>query len=187
MRNMMKTIPFAIAIGMVSMANVAQASDGSIQFNGIVVSHTCTVAVNGVVSPAAASVTLPTVSTSTLTAAGMSTGRTNFEIELSNCTNPGKAVSAFFEAGADVDSTTGNLINRGSATNVSLQLVDNASGANNGSVIKAGDSSQVMGNSVAFVSGTGAATLPYAVQYYATGAVGSGSVQSTITYSINYN
>lgn len=187
MKNMMKTIPFAITIGMATIVNFAQASDGTIQFYGLVTSHTCTIAVNGVVSPTAASVTLPTVSASLLNEAGKSTGRTSFEIELSNCTNPHKAVTAFFEASADVDSATGNLINRGSATNVSLQLIDNASGANNGKTIKAGDSSQVFGNSIAFVSETGTATLPYAVQYYATGAAGAGSVQSTVTYSISYD
>jgi major type 1 subunit fimbrin (pilin) len=47
-----------------AVAQSAVAADGTINFNGEVKDQTCTVAVNGQVSPAIATVTLPTVSSS---------------------------------------------------------------------------------------------------------------------------
>lgn len=179
MKLFVKLVPVAVSVAL--MSGVANASDGIIEFNGKLISQTCTIKVDGAVSPTVASVQLPTVSTSLLTSPGQYTGRTNFEIELSNCAGAGLNAAAFFETGADVDSVSGNLINRGGATNVSLQLLDNVTNA----VIKAGDSSQLTGNSrIPFAGGN--AVLPYSVQYLATGASTAGTVTSNVTYSINY-
>ncbi|MGL5470866.1 MAG: fimbrial protein [Shewanella sp.] len=177
MKLVIKLVPFAIAAAL--MGNAAQASDGSINFQGRVVDQTCTITVGGVVSPAVATVTLPTVSASLLDAAGKTTGRTDFEIELSSCSGAATTAAAFFEAGADVDPISGQLINRGDATNVRLRLLDGTT------PISAGNTNQLSNTSrVSFAAGN--AVLPYAVEYLATGAAGAGTVQSTVTYSIDY-
>lgn len=177
MKSTIKFIPFVISA--VLLSNAAQAADGTINFSGRLIAQTCTITVGGVVSPAVATVTLPTVSTSLLAAAGQSTGRTDFEIELSGCTGAATTAAAFFEAGADVDPVSGQLINRGSATNVRLRLLDGIT------PISAGNTNQITGTTrVNFASGS--AVLPYAVEYLATGTSVAGTVTSSVTYSVNY-
>lgn len=187
---MKRTMIFAIGIA-VLMTNTVNASDGKITFRGNLTQKTCTVSVNGAVSPVAATVTLPTVSTSLLDAAGKTAGRTIFEIKLSDCVprdvnDPdGRAwmIMPYFEAGADVDPVSGELLNRGDATNVRLQLHSNI-----GDFVKVGDFnhqySTVLRQWVTAADGT--ATSRFSVQYKATGVATSGSVASTVTYTIHY-
>lgn len=166
-----------------AVAQSAFASDGTINFTGELRDQTCTVSVNGQASPAVVSVALPTVSAGALSAAGRTTGQTAFNITLSGCTGSATAASAFFEAGATVDPTTSNLRNSatGGATLVQLQLVDAA----NGNVIRTGDTAQNAGTTRSPIA-SGGATMPYAVQYIATGRATPGRVASSVTYSINY-
>jgi major type 1 subunit fimbrin (pilin) len=165
-----------------AFAQSALAADGTINFNGEVKDQTCTVTVNGQVSPAVSTITLPTVSSSLLDAAGRTTGQTGFKIGLSACSGPASTASAFFESGATVDAITNNLKNTtGTAKLVQLQLVDGA----NGNAIKAGDTSQITATTATAITAN-AATLPYAVQYFATGKATAGTVISSVTYSINY-
>ncbi|AJO79750.1 MULTISPECIES: fimbrial protein [Pseudomonas] len=166
-----------------SAAPFANAADGTINFNGELVNQTCTIAVDGVVTPAAATVTLPTVSTSLLTAAGQVAGRTGFNIQLSSCVGAATTTAAFFESGASVDPVSGNLRNMtGTATNVQLQLVDAA----NGSAIQAGNTNQRTRTTRNTLDASGAANMPYAIQYVASGATNPGTVVSSVTYSIDY-
>lgn len=182
---------------------VAQASDGTVNFGGLLLTTTCTISVNGGTS--VGTVTLPTLSTGTLGAAGATAGRTNFTIGLSACNksittflnglagNPLYGVNttlsnayAYFENGAGVDPVSKNILNAsGTATGVQLQLV-RASGL----VIKAGDSTQlqVIGAPISgdLVAGQ-TAVMNYAVQYIATAATTPGSVVGSVTYSIAYN
>ncbi|WP_438866570.1 fimbrial protein [Pseudomonas sp. L1(2025)] len=161
----------------------ANAADGTINFNGALTAQTCTVAVNGVVTPTVATVTLPTVSTSKLAAAAQVEGTTGFTIQLSKCTGTANTAAAMFEPGTTVDANSGNLKNTtGTATNVQLQLVD----AVNNTAIKAGAGAQRATTSRSAIDSTGAANMNYAVQYYATGASTPGSVISSVTYSIDY-
>lgn len=177
-----KTRVLAVLIA-ATAAPFAMAFDGTINFNGELKAQTCVINVNGSVSPTAATVVLPTVSTSALATAGQVTGQTGFNIQLSKCSGTAKTAAAFFESGSSVDPTSGNLKNTtGSATLVQLQLVDSA----NGKAIKAGDSAQVASTSRTSIDGSGNANLPYAVQYYANGATTAGTVVSSVTYSINY-
>ena len=157
------------------------ASDGTINFTGEVKDATCTVTVNGVVSPAVSAVKLPTVSVGNLATVNATAGRTGFNIELSNCSSGAKTASAFFEPGASVESS-GLLKNvSGDATKVSLQLLDGG-----GAAIKAGDTSQTLATGTA-ITAAGITTLPYSVQYIATGTgIKPGTVISSVTYSINY-
>ncbi|TSD76962.1 type 1 fimbrial protein [Pseudomonas sp. KBS0710] len=164
--------------------SAAMASDGTINFNGELKAETCQIAVNGAAGSAGSTVTLPTISTSQLTALGQVAAQTGFVIQLSKCSAALKTASAFFESGGSVDPASGNLKNlTGTATQTQLQLVD----ATNGQPIKAGDTSQVASTSrINIDSTTLSAELPYAVQYYAQAATTPGTVISNVTYSINY-
>ncbi|USW93243.1 type 1 fimbrial protein [Pseudomonas proteolytica] len=163
-------------------SSVALASDGKIDFNGELKAETCKVAVNGASGANGTTVTLPTISTASLTTAGQVAGQTGFNIELSDCSAAIKTAAAFFESGGSVDPASGNLKNvSGSASKVQLQLVD----ATNGQAIKAGNTVQVTSTSRVDVANT-SAILPYAVQYFAQAAATPGTVVSSVTYSINY-
>lgn len=166
------------------MAYSAEASDGKISFKGLVTQKTCTVSVNGVVSPVAATITLPTVSASILDAPGKTAGGTNFEIQLRDCVHVFwfQSIMAYFEAGADVDPISGELINRGDAANVRLQLRDRAG------PIKVGDleSQEELSQWWRMYDDGTTSRVRLSVQYKATGVATIGSVVSTVTYSIHY-
>jgi major type 1 subunit fimbrin (pilin) len=189
----------AILSGTAFMAHAD--STGTITFNGEVTDTTCDVSVNG--QGADADVTLPTVSSSLLASEGQVTGKTSFNMELTGCTlsDPSTAgtndaavskVSAFFQAGATVDAATGHLLQQDAAgaQNVSLELLDGTTSQ----PIKAGDASQVDGNTYYDMTDDGTATgtvldsivLPYAVQYYADGQATAGKVTSSVVYNLQY-
>lgn len=175
-------VSIATILGVAHMANAA--STGTITFEGELTATTCKVSIDG--SGADATVVLPTVGINTLNAPGEVTGRTGFNMALSECEGTLSTASAFFEAGSTVDTITGRLKNTAGeatkATNVSLQLTDSS---NADAVIKAGDTSQVLSTTYVDIS-TGTANLPYAVQYYAEDATTAGIVAGNVTYSIQY-
>ncbi|MFZ0871761.1 MAG: fimbrial protein [Rhodanobacter sp.] len=181
---MKKTILSAALVavmGVVAFApQNAKASDGTITFNGKITAQTCTISGNG--GPASFTVQLPTVSTSSLTAAKETAGATPFNIALTACSPDSGNVSTYFEAGSTIDTVTGNLLNAtGSATNVEVGLLNSDS-----SVISLGKA-QAGQNSATVAIASGAATLNYIAQYVATnGAAGAGTVASTVTYSMSY-
>lgn len=105
----------------------AFAVDGTITINGQITDTTCTISVDGGSNDA--TVTLPTVSSTTLGAAGATAGATPFTISLSNCSGTSlNTASTYFEPGAYVDSTTGRLnidsAAADAATNVQVQLLN---------------------------------------------------------------
>lgn len=166
-----------VAVLMLGFPIAAHASDGTINFSGAVTASTCTVKLNG--GAATGTVTLPTVSTSALGSAGSTAGSTPFTLDISGCTFSGaSAVTAYFEAGANVDPTTGRLNNTGGASNVQLQLYLGDAYA---SKVAAGQSNQ---NAAAALSANG--QLKYGVEYYATGTATAGTVTSSVTYSLVY-
>ncbi|MBC3378699.1 type 1 fimbrial protein [Serratia fonticola] len=166
--------------GTVGMAQAA--STGTITFNGELTANTCDVVVDG--QGADATVVLPTVGTNQLQTAARTAGDTGFVMALNNCSGTLETASAFFEAGASVDTVTGRLANlSGTATNVSLQLLDGSSPSL--AVIKAGSSDQVNTMTYKDVS-AGSTTLPYIVRYYAENATTAGTVISNVVYSIQY-
>ncbi|MCK7430818.1 fimbrial protein [Enterobacter chengduensis] len=184
----MKKIAIIAAMGAAFVAAGVQASTGTINFTGTVTSQTCAASVGGINAPTAATVALPAVQASALSAAAATAGRTAFQIALTGCSTTAgsgaNTVKAFFESGSTVDSA-GRLSNSATgataATNVALQLVD---GTTNG-VIAAGNASQNTGGYVTISAS--AASLPYYVQYIATtGAASAGSVTSSVTYSLIY-
>ncbi|AOI68794.1 fimbrial protein [Burkholderia ubonensis] len=175
---MKRKIAFGALFSALALPMAAHATDGTITFNGAIEAQTCTISVNG--GDKDATVQLPTVSASTLAAKGQTAGATNFTIALSECSGKATQVRAFFEAGPNVDGTSGNLNNtNGAATNVQVQLL-NADGV----ALKAGDESQR--SYAATTLSNGAATMIYGAQYYATGASTAGDVRTSVTYAIDY-
>lgn len=166
-----------VSLGLLLAATqVNAASDGTIDFSGNIASQTCTVKVNGSDAP----VVLPTVASSLLKTAGQTAGDTRFTIDLSNCSTQTGDVFAYFEQGTGVNAD-GRLSNTGTATNVDLQLLDSGNNA-----LNVGSTDQMTAPLKAKLS-SGAATLTYIAQYYATAAATSGTVNSRVTYSISYN
>lgn len=157
----------------------ANATDGTINFTGAVTGSTCVVKINGAAGPA--TVTLPTVSTTALSAAGATAGQTAFAINLSGCAGSPTATKAstFFENGPNVNAA-GRLANTGTATGVDVQLVNS-----DNSVITAGSAAPTSGAGVATITAS-AATLNYYARYYATAAATPGSVASSVQFSVIY-
>ncbi|WP_431223872.1 fimbrial protein [Serratia sp. L9] len=176
------TIVASLAAVFCTVGLAQAASTGTITFNGELIANTCDVVVDG--QNADATVVLPSVGTGQLDGAAKTAGETNFVMALNNCSGSLQTASAFFEAGASVDSTTGRLKNlAGTASNVSLQLLDASSPSQ--AVIEAGNANQVTNTTYKDVSG-GSTTLPYAVRYYAEAATTPGTVVSNVVYSIQY-
>ncbi|ERK13393.1 putative fimbrial protein [Serratia fonticola AU-P3(3)] len=166
--------------GTVGLAQAA--STGTITFNGELTANTCDVVVDG--QSADATVILPTVGTNQLQNAARTAGDTGFVMSLSNCSGTLETASAFFQAGSSVDTVTGRLFNTtGTATNVSLQLLDASSTTQ--AVIKAGSQEQTTAMTYKDVT-SGSTTLPYIVRYYAEAATTAGTVVSNVVYSIQY-
>ncbi|MBB1202671.1 type 1 fimbrial protein [Enterobacteriaceae bacterium 89] len=183
----MKKIAIIAAMSTLFAAGVQAAGYGIINFTGTVTSQTCNASVGGAgnTGTTAGTVTLPAVQAGVLSAAGVTAGQTSFNVAVAGCAaaNPAGAgtVKALFEKGTTVDAN-GRLTNQtaGGASNVVLQLIDGSSNA----AINVGDASQTTGG-YATITGS-AATLPYAVRYYATGAATAGAVTSSVTYSLIY-
>lgn len=197
----MKRTYLALAgLASISLISTAQATDGTVNFNGKLFNETCTISVNG--GSNMGTVGLPTLSTVTLATAGAVGGATSFTIKLTGCgggssirefldtttngtTGTPKALSsatAYFESGPGVDPVSHNILNvGGTATGVQLQLMTTTGGA-----IKVGDSTQTATAGIPFTAeGTGVMT--YGVQYIANAATTPGNVVGSVTYSIAYN
>ncbi|VEI68995.1 Type-1A pilin [Serratia fonticola] len=180
MKNLTIVASLVAVFGSVGLAQAA--STGTITFNGELTASTCDVVIDG--QNADATVVLPTIGTNQLNSASQTAGETGFVMALNNCSGPLQTASAFFEAGASVDSVTGRLTNlSGTASNVSLQLLDGSSASRE--VIQAGNANQTTNTKYQDVA-SGSATLPYAVRYYAEGATTAGSVITNVVYSIQY-
>lgn len=158
------------------MPAAAFASDGRITISGELTGETCKV--NGGTGGDLV-VTLDPTGTTALAKVGETAARKPFRITLSDCPGTG-TVKAGFEPGENTDLVSGrlNLIHSSStATNVQLELRNG-----DDSVIKIGDSSTIKGVDI----DNKGAVLDYKVGYYATGAATSGTVNTTVFYSIIY-
>ncbi|NML29904.1 fimbrial protein [Paraburkholderia antibiotica] len=175
-----RSLAFAAIAAAVGFPAASYAADGTITFNGNITAQTCTISGNG--GGPNFTVTLPTVSTSALSADGSTAGRTPFNIALTNCSPDSGTALTYFEPGATVDTATGRLLNAtGSASNVEIGLLNQ-----DYSSIQLGAAQTSQNSQSATISG-GAATLDYFAQYVATGgAAGAGSVNTTTLYSIVY-
>ncbi len=185
----MKNVRTAAALILMGCSTLALANSGEINFKGKLTDATCTTEVEGSGNN---EVTLPSMSTNTLTADGATAGKTGFNIKLSGCTLGAGGVTtaaAFFEAGASVDAQSGRLNNMAltdPANAVQLQLLDMGPNSNGGKAIEVGKATQSTGTEKISIIENGETILPYAVQYYATAAATAGVIDTNVTFTINY-
>ncbi|WP_426270668.1 fimbrial protein [Dyella kyungheensis] len=134
-------------------------------------------------------VTLPTVDTSQLAAAGKTAGMTPFSIAVTGCPDGVDIASNVFNNGT-VSNTTGNLTNtitgNGGAKNVQVQLLNGPGSSLSGALNLSKTSSAAAQNSGTFDVVNNAVTLNYYAQYYAAAAVTAGAVSVSIKYNITY-
>lgn len=167
------------SLGIAAIApQTARAADGTITFTGKVVANTCVFSVGG--GGASNTVALPVVFTTALATPGATAGTTNFSIGVTGCDTNLASVQAFF-SGANIDASTGNLTNTGTATNVEVQLLNGGTAM----PLNAGTASG-QNSPVGTLSG-GATTLNYAARYIAVGgAATSGLVNTSVAYTMTY-
>lgn len=166
-----------ITTGMV--LSTAAIADNTIRFQGEVAAQTCSINING--SASSPLVLLPTVATSSLAATGSTAGQTPFTISLTGCTAPTEATAVSTVFVGNNLTEAGRMVNTGTATNVSLQLVDPASPT---TPLDLTGQMGAPGLSLAIDATT--ASHDFAVQYYAEGAATPGSVLSSVQYSVSY-
>ncbi|MDN3524553.1 fimbrial protein [Halomonas sabkhae] len=201
----MKVVSFGAGVlGMMLSGFAIAAQTGTVNFEGKVVNSTC----NVVPADQDKTVILPTVSVSALAIAGATAGATPFSISLEDCTignvtpepfslSPMAAnaenqfdVSAYFEPGGTVDSSTGRLINTASdgdgATNVQIELLNSQGSPVEISEV-GGDGLQAGAEWYAVGGDDGAVTMNYFARYHATGGPATaGVVSSTVDFTLIY-
>jgi P pilus assembly protein, pilin FimA len=154
--------------------------DGTITITGQVVAQTCKVDGNSYGTSDNVAVTLPSVLTTQLASSGQVAQKTPFAINVTGCDPALSNVQTFF-SGTNIDTTTGNLSNTGSASNVQVQLLNSTSAA-----MTLNGASAIAQNSPVVTLSSGAATLNYYAQYYATGATGAGAVNTSVAFTLIY-
>lgn len=174
----MKMNKTAILVAGLVLSTTALA-DNIIKFQGEVAEQTCDVSVNG--STSSPLVLLPTVPTTALDTAGSTAGQTSFTISVSGCT-PGASETAIKTVFVGNNLTgTNRMGNTGTASNVSLQLVDPASAA-----VPLDLTGQIGAPGLKLAAAATTASHDFAVQYYAESAVTAGSVLGSVQYAISY-
>lgn len=169
-----KIIGAAICAFLASAPFAAHAYDSTINFTGQVSANSCTVSTSS-------ALTMPTMSTAALGTAGFTAGTTPVDISFSGCTVGVNTVTAFFEQGGNVDATTGNLLNTGTATGVEIGLYNL-----DGSAVALNAASGNQNVTPATVTdGSGAAH--FVAKYVATsGTVTAGTLASTLYVTFVY-
>ncbi|WGS46074.1 type 1 fimbrial protein [Burkholderia sp. JSH-S8] len=177
----MKGLMIALLGAFVAPAAFAQTAPGTgqVTFNGELLPDTCEIAAGD----ESKTVTLPTLSTQSLDAAGKVEGAKMFDISVSNCPATLNNVAAHFET-TNMDPATRNALNQATTTpagNVLVQLLD-----------KDGTTPILLGSAGSYepITGTGAArgaTLSYGGQYYATAPTTPGNVTAIVRYTLAYN
>jgi major type 1 subunit fimbrin (pilin) len=183
------TAALLAAFGVAAAAPLAAtAADGTINITGTVTSGTCKVT-SGTGTPPTITVALPSVQASALTASGQVAARTAFNIAVTGCGSGVTKATTYFEPGPTVDTATGNLLNAtgtGAATNVEVQLLNGNGGTQTAFSPVVLGAAQASENSSTYTLASGAATLNYYAQYYATGAATAGTVNSSVQFTMIY-
>lgn len=171
-----------IALLLMAAPSVVFAAGNTITFRGQVSDQTCQVAVDGTANPL---VILPTVAKSTLSANAKVAGETPFTVSVSGCAASSSDDVPIKTAFAVNSATSGgNIVNVGSATNVSLQLLDKSGG--NAVKLVGGAPTSVSGLVLPKGADTTASHV-FAVRYVAEGgAATAGSVVGSVQYSLDY-
>jgi major type 1 subunit fimbrin (pilin) len=175
----MKIRFLALASAALLAGQAAQASDGTLTFNGQLTDSTCTITGGG-----NKTITLPTLSRLSVNGAGTTGGDTYFTIALTGCTAGLSTANTYFEAGANIDTTNGRLKNTAvaGATNVQIELLNK-----NGVAVNLAAPSGGQNTIAESISASNAASQQFIARYYATGTTTSGLVSSSVTYSMIYN
>ncbi|WP_073991863.1 fimbrial protein [Yersinia mollaretii] len=174
----------ALALSVASGAAFA-GTDGTVTFNGKLISETCKVAPGS----EDVKVTLPTLSTLNLNKAGEEAGSTSFIIDVVECPAEITKVAAHFEAinSTGANPVTGNLTNNALAADAAKEVEVRLYNITDGKQIRVGDT----GAKFDVIPGTGAdkgtARLSYAGGYYATEATTPGDVTAQVQYVLAYN
>ncbi len=168
----------ALALTTASASALAADTQGTVTFNGELISDTCTIS-SGYKDIV---VELPKVSTQTLVKSGDTAGSKGFDIKVEDCPAPITQVAAHFEAigSTGMDSTTGNLTNNFTGTGSKAGQVQVRLYNSDEQQLKLGEA-----GAAAAVSG-GAATMRYFGGYYATGQTTAGKVQARANYTLVY-
>lgn len=156
-------------------------TDGTITITGTVVAQTCKVDGNSAGTPDAVSVQLPDVLTSQLASSGQVAGNKPFSIAVTGCDSALTSVQTYF-SGANIDTGNGRLNNLGSAGNVEVQLLN----SNAQPMALNGADATAQGSLPVNLDATGAATLNYSAQYYATGQSSAGDVNTSVAFTMVY-
>lgn len=182
MRNSKMTLcAIALALSSTSALAAGEVTQGTVTFNGELISETCSIASESVSKV----VTLPTISIQTLNVAGLSAGSKGFDLNVENCPSTITKVAAHFEAvgSTGVDSTTGNLTNQftaagglAAASNVQVRLYNSDEVQ-----LKLGETGEF-----AAVAADGSATMRYYGGYYSTGVTTAGQVYAQAAYTLAY-
>ena len=173
------------------------ASDGTITFTGAVTASSCTIQVNGA-GTGNGTVALPTVDTAALTngAAKTKAGGTFFSIALSSCAavadigggpSAPTGVQIYFEAGPNVDQTTGGLINTVAGSNVEVNIYNASQATIVGTQVKPGTNTNQPTVQTIGSEGTQWFYAGYSTAANGGTAATAGAVSTSVTYSLIYN
>lgn len=174
----MKMKKIAIVTAGLMLSTAAMASN-VIQFQGEVADQTCEVSINGNASTPL--ILLPTVSAASLATAGATAGQTPFTVGLTGCTVSASATAIKTVFVGNNLNAGGRMGNSGSATNVSLQLIDPTLP---GAPLDLSGATGAPGMSLA--AGATAASYDFAVEYYSEGIATPGSVLGSVQYAVSY-
>lgn len=174
-------VALSLAVSGIVQAEVTTpVTQGTVTFTGKLIADTCSI----VAGDEDKQVTLPTLSTQTLAAAGDVGGSKTFNISVEACPAAVTQVAAHFEAinSDGFDATTQNLTNStlaadGGATNVEVRLYDK----DGTTVIPVGGTGALFD-----VAADGTATMTYIGAYYAMDATTAGDVTAKVQYTLAY-
>ena len=175
----MKKNFIALAIAAAAVVSGSAFADNTIKFQGEVADQTCEVSING--NASSPMVLLPTVPKSSLNTSGSTAGDTNFTVSVSGCTATASATAIKTVFVGNNLTSNGRLGNTGTATNVSLRLVDPASPTTPLDL-----TGQTGNPGLVLAANATSAAYDYAVQYYAEGAATPGSVLGSVQYAVSY-
>lgn len=185
----MKKIALAVAWLMANsvVALPAFAADGTITLTGEITGTTCSISGGAGAAPGAGpdfAIALHKVQASALKAAGQTAGVKPFFIQVGSCPKDTVVAVLFESSSPAINPATGNLVNQAPATPepakfVEVQIVDGVT--NQPLDLRLGLSS-----STATVPDGGAVTLPFAAQYFATGAATAGQISTQVLYSVTF-
>lgn len=185
MNNIRLAAAFLAATGVAALP--AFAADGTISLTGEITGTTCSISGGAGSAPGASpnfAVVLNKVQASALKAKGQTAGTTPFVVRVGACPKDTTVAVLFESSTPAINPATGNLKNQAPAkpvpaSLVEVQIVD-------GTTQKPMDLRLALNSSSAKVPDNGEVSLPFAAQYFATGAATPGPVSTQVLYSVTF-